>query len=43
MRPQKKRETERKKERKQFWCKMMKEFEEDKVMEVCCTWDKGTQ
>lgn len=22
---------------------MMKEFEEDKVMEVCCTWDKGTQ
>ena len=39
--PPKKRERE--KERKKNQWKTMKEFEEDKVMEVCCTWEKGTQ
>ena len=38
----KKEKKEREKERKKFQCKAMKEFEEDKVVEVCCTWDKGT-
>ena len=38
MRPKKnEREREREKERKKFQCKAMKEFEEDKVVEVCCT------
>ena len=40
--PKKKKKREREKEKK-IQCKTMKEFEEDKVMEVCCTWDKGTQ
>ena len=42
MRPPPKKKEREKKRKKNQW-KTMKEFEEDKVMEVSCTWDKGTQ